>query len=363
MDNNNEKIQLDDITFDDVIAGDGVATEEITPEVADETSIEVPESKELEIDGIEEKEETEEVEEKVEDDTEDDDTDDDDESEAGDDTVVSEILTSLGYEPDSDYEDTAEGLTALTKDIASKMAEQQMDEVLASFPLVKNHLEYVLNGGDSQKFMQAYDPNQDYNQMTIEEDDVRSQKALLQDYFAVKGHDKEFIDEMIQDYSDNGKLFNKSEAARSALGKVQAQQKENLVKEQKEMGRMQQQEQKDFWDGVATTIKDSNEFAGLTVPQREKSKFFDYLSKPVNKEGYTQRDIDHSEAEMDKKLAIDYLMFKGFNLDQIINTKARTKNTKSLRDKISRNTETAKNARRSGRKAKNFDIDDLDLSI
>ena len=66
---------------------------------------------------------------------------------------------------------------------------------------------------------------------------------------------------------------------------------------------------------------------------------------------------------MDKKLAIDYLMFKGFNLDQIINTKARTKNTKSLRDKISRNTETAKNARRSGRKAKNFDIDDLDLSI
>ena len=308
MDNNNEKIQLDDITFDDVIAGDGVATEEITPEVADETSIEVPESKELEIDGIEEKEEEQE-EEEVEDDTE------------------------------------------------------QMDEVLGNFPLVKNHLEYVLNGGDSQKFMQAYDPNQDYNQMTIEEDDVRSQKALLQDYFAVKGHDKEFIDEMIQDYSDNGKLFNKSEAARSALGKVQAQQKENLVKEQKEMGRMQQQEQKDFWDGVATTIKDSNEFAGLTVPQREKSKFFDYLSKPVNKEGYTQRDIDHSEAEMDKKLAIDYLMFKGFNLDQIINTKARTKNTKSLRDKISRNTETAKNARRSGRKAKNFDIDDLDLSI
>ena len=40
-----------------------------------------------------------------------------------DDTVVGEILSSLGYEPDSNYEDTAEGLTALTKDIASKMAE------------------------------------------------------------------------------------------------------------------------------------------------------------------------------------------------------------------------------------------------
>ena len=66
---------------------------------------------------------------------------------------------------------------------------------------------------------------------------------------------------------------------------------------------------------------------------------------------------------MEKKLAIDYLMFKGFNLDQIINTKARTKNTKSLKDKISRNEETVKSARKSSRKTKSFDIDELDLSI
>ena len=64
MDNKNEKIQLDDITFDDVIGGEGVATEEITPEVKDETSIETPENKELEIDDIEDKEEV--VEEKQE---------------------------------------------------------------------------------------------------------------------------------------------------------------------------------------------------------------------------------------------------------------------------------------------------------
>ena len=168
---------------------------------------------------------------------------------------------------------------------------------------------------------------------------------------------------MVQDYSDSGKLYNKSEAARQALGKVQAQQQAQMVEQQKEASRKQMEEQQNFWEGVATTIKDSTEFAGLTVPQREKNKFFDYLSKPVNKEGYTQRDIDHANAEMEKKLAIDYLMFKGFNLDQIINTKARTKNTKSLRDKISRNAENVKSARKSGRRSKSFDIDDLDLSM
>ena len=66
---------------------------------------------------------------------------------------------------------------------------------------------------------------------------------------------------------------------------------------------------------------------------------------------------------METKLAIDYLMYKGFNLDQIINTKAKTKASKSLREKISKNEETVKSARRKSRRSKNVDLDDLDLSI
>ena len=117
-----------------------------------------------------------------------------------DDTVVASILDALGYEVDQDYEDTAEGLTALTKDMADRLANDKMDQVLEKFPLVKNHLQYVLNGGQSQDFMQAYDPNMDYNTLRISEGDVSSQKAILGDYLAIKGHDGEFINEMLEDY-------------------------------------------------------------------------------------------------------------------------------------------------------------------
>tara|TARA_R100001594_G_scaffold62493_1_gene96833 strand:- start:67 stop:1173 length:1107 start_codon:yes stop_codon:yes gene_type:complete len=366
---NNEKIQLDDITFDDVIGGDGVETVTVDEKpVIDEEKVEKEEivegSKVEDEESIETTEETsEEKIEEPEEDIKDDLKDDDDQTLSDDDTVVGEILNTLGYEVDHEYEDTAEGLTQLTKDLAGKMAAEQMEEVLNSFPLVKNHLDYVLNGGESQEFMKAYDPNMDYNQITIEEDDFRSQKGILNDYFTLKGHDQDFIQELLTDYEESGKLYNKSEAARKALGKVQIQQKENLVKEQQEVMRQQQEQQKEFWEGVAKTIEDSKEFVGLQVPQKDKRSFFNYISKPVNKEGYTQRDIDHSEAEMETKLAIDYLMFKGFNLEQIINTKARTKNTKSLKDKISRNQEVAKSARKTSRRTKSFDIDDLDLSI
>ena len=362
----NEKIQLDDITFDDVIGGDGVDTvAEVEPieEVAEQKE-EVQEEPQADLEDIDDEEE--ELEEEIEEEDEQEEVEEEESDEqevesTEDSTVVSEILDSLGYE--GEYEDTAEGLTAMTKDIASQMADERIDEVLEKFPLVKKHMEYVLAGGESQKFMKAYDPNLDYNTMEIAEDDARSQKAILSDYFTQKGHDADFIKEMLEDYEDSGKLHTKSEAARQALGKVQAQEKEQLVERQRAELQKQQEQQVEFWNGVQETIKESKEFAGLQVPEREKTKFFNYLSKPVTKEGYTQRDLDHSEAEMEVKLAIDYLMYKGFNLENIINKKAKTTATKTLRQKIAKNEETVKSARKRSTRKKSFDLDNLDLNI
>jgi hypothetical protein len=355
----NEKIQLDDITFDEVIAGDGVAMDsidEIEPIEEVKEEVEKPEAELEDIEDNDEEEAEEETEEKEEVEEKE-----ETEEEVSETTVVQEILSSLGYE--GEYADTAEGLTEMTKDVASQMADDRIDEVLEKFPLVKEHLNYVLAGGESQKFMTAYDPSLDYNTMEISEDDSRSQKAILADYFHQKGHDQNFIKEMLEDYEDSGKLHNKAEAARQALGKVQAKEKEQLVANQQKSLQEQQEQQVEFWNGVQETIKESKEFAGLQVPEREKAKFFNYLSKPVTKDGYTQRDIDHSQAEMEKKLAIDYLMYKGFNLEQIINKKAKTKATKTLREKISKNEETVKSARKQSRRTKSFDLDNLDLNI
>ena len=358
MNPENEQIQLDDITFDDVIAGDGVETIAIDDV---ESNVEEQEQEEQVQDQEQEQEqEVDEDQNEVEYNKEEEESDDESNEDS---TVVSEILTAFGYDAENNYDDTSEGLINMTKDIAGQLADERVEEVMQKFPLVREHLEYVLNGGESQDFMQAYDPNLDYNQMQLPQDDVRSQKAVLSEYFNLKGHDQEFTAGMINDYSDSGKLHAKADQARQALGKVQAQQKSQMVNQQKHQRAQQYESQQQFWGDVAKTLEDSQEFAGVTVPEREKNKFFNYLSKPVNQEGLTQRDMDHANAEIDKKLAIDYLMFKGFNLDQIINTKARSKNSKSLRDKISRNEETVKNARKSSRRTKSFDIDELDLSI
>jgi len=369
----NEKIQLDDITFDDVIGGEGVdtiSTDEIAP--AQENENEQIESSEDtlediglevedddEIDGtIEDEDEYDEEEE-----DEEDDIPEEDDAEVGS-TVVGEILDKLGYDLEGDnYDDTSEGLANMTEDIASKIADDRIDEVLEAFPLVKKHLDYVLAGGQSQNFMEAYDPNLDYDQVVIEEDDYRSQKAILGDYLELKGHDNAFINEMLNDFEDTGKLYQKAEAAREALAKNQGAQRDQMIARQERETAQAQQRQQEFWDNVSDTIDDAESFAGISVPKREKNKFFDYLSTPVTREGYTQRDVDHSNADIEIKLAIDYLMYTGFDLSDIISNKAKTQNAKSLRERISRNEDRVRSTRKSTRRSKNVDYDNLDLNI
>ena len=370
-----EGIGLDDISFDDVIGGGSESSE-----VAEDLAIEQPsaEAEELDADAeeLEESEDVEEVEEEEEEyeDEEDEDYEEDEEYEDDDEeeddrepvasTVVASILDKLGFETEEEYDDTEEGLLAMTQDVGQQIAEDQLNNLFENFPLVQRHLEYVLNGGESRDFMQAYDPQLDYNQVSFEEDDTRSQKAILSDYFATKGHDQNFINELLTDYEDTGKLYQKAEAARTALGKMQEQSRSQLVEQQKQQRAQQEEEQEEFWNGVYETIDSTDDFAGISIPKREKSKFFDYISNPVTRDGRTQRDLDHSEAEMETKLAIDYLMFKGFDLSKLVETKARTSNAKSLRDRISRNEERVKSARgRQRRKSKQVDLDDLDLNI
>lgn len=372
-----QKLSIADITFDDFI-GDGLNTldeKEETPKEELENE-EESDSKEDESDNSEsesssrasrEDEEDEDDDEELqskkyarEDQDSDENSDDKDSDEPG--SVASSIAKALGYELENDYADTEEGLVEFTKDIAQNIAEDQLNELFQQFPLVQKHLDFVLAGGDSEKFFQAYNPNLDYSQYEIDQNDSRTQKAFVSEYFKTKGHDEEFIKDMLEDYEDSGKLYDKALVAQKQLAAIQSREREQIVEQQKREREEQERQQEEFWENVAATIDQGKEFAGIRIPEKEKAKFFDYISAPVDKTGRTRRDMDYANSDLDVKLAIDYLMYKGMNLQDIITTKAKTESAKSLREKIQLNEEKVKNyGKIEKNKAKKFDPDQLDM--
>ena len=291
-----------------------------------------------------------------------DDEEDDDIEDSGEESITDSIAKALGYELEKDYADTEEGLAEFTKDVAKEIAEDQLQALFEQFPTVQKHLDFVLAGGDPDKFFQTYNPSLDYGQIEIDRDDSRTQKGFLTEYLREKGHDDDFIKDMIDDYEDSGKLYDRALNAQKHLAAGQAKEKEQIVVRQRETQKQQQQQTEEFWESVATTIEQGKEFAGIKIPDREKAKFFDYISKPVNKQGQTKRDVDYASAEMDAKLALDYLMYKKLELSDIISTKVKSASAQNLRQKIQSNQERVKNFGKVEKgKIKTFDPDQLDI--
>lgn len=276
--------------------------------------------------------------------------------------ISDQIADTLGFELEDEYDDTVDGLTSFVKDISTELAETQMEQLLDQYPEVKEHLEYVLNGGDSSQFFDTHNPQNDYSNIQMGENDTTLHRAMLGEYFQSKGHSSDMINEMLNDYQDGGKLYNKAIIAQKELVNLQETTKSQTQQDQLEIYQAQQEQEETLWNDVADAIESGNEFAGIRISDANKQDFFDYISQPVDENGSTQRDLDYAESNMDIKLAIDYLMFNGFDLSDIIDTKARTKSVENLRSRIQDNESRVKSARKAQRSQKTFDPDDLDIN-
>ncbi len=361
MENNQDQIQPIDIEFDDILTPQPVREEPAKEEVVEKKEEPVAEIQPADI----EEEVEEKVEEKenplsvVEDTPEPISEEPADEEES---TVVGEIIEKFGYEIEEEFEDTTEGLTKLTQTISEKLAVETLDNLFEKFPTVQKHLEYVQQGGDPNEFMRAFTPEVDYSRVDIKEDDTTSQKKVLTDYFIARGTEKDFIGDMLESYEDKGTLKDKAEAARKALADAQGAQRQATLEQQREQHERSRQEAEQMWGNVNTLISESDNLSGIPISQREKGKFFDYISKPVDSNGATQRDVDFQQAGLDQKLAVDFLMFKGFDIDKFIGKKATTKAAKSLKAKLESNSKKAKSVR-TANSSVSGDIDSLDLDI
>lgn len=354
----NDKLDFSAISFDDML-GEGLDT---APQEA-ETELLEEELVDEELEELEEQYDPDERGDEDNDEDQDEYEDSEEEENSLEDLLISDqISDALGLELENEYDDTVEGLTNYVRDMSQEVAEAQLNNLFEEYPEVQRHLEYVAAGGDPKQFYASHNPESDYSNIQMAEGDVSLQRAMLGEYFRAKGHEDDFIMDVVNDYEESGKLYGKASAAQEKLSAIQYENNQQMYAQQLQQQEQDQETQNEFWDNVADTISEGNEFAGIRIPDSDKQHFFDYISSPVDEQGNTQRDMDYSDADVDIKLAIDYLMYSGFNLSDIIDTKARTKSVENLRSRIQTNESQVKSARKAQRGQNTFDPDQLDIN-
>tara|TARA_R100000654_G_scaffold784_4_gene3036 strand:- start:584 stop:1708 length:1125 start_codon:yes stop_codon:yes gene_type:complete len=310
--------------------------ENTTEEVVEETQEEsVPEQETTDEETVEEvkEEQTEEAEQPVAENTESDETD----SEP---SIVSTLIERLGYDIQGEFSDDYDGIVGVTKEAATKMAEEQFQQVFSAFPDIQEYLNYRVSGGDPDKYFEVAAKEIDFSKLEVNEKDVGMQRKILETFLTSQGYEPEEVTDTIQDYEDAKILYKNAGRAVKKLAVAQASAKETLLKQQQEEAKVVAQQTKETWNNI-NQIVNKGKLKDFTIPEADKKKFYNWMSVPVDQQGRSQRIIDREKLDQESILAMEYLMYKGLDLSKLINTKATTRQAVNLKAKLKANSQTA----------------------
>jgi len=255
------------------------------------------------------------------------------EKEDSDESVISELQKMLGYEVDKEYEESIEGIKDFTVDVAKQIALNEFEGFYKQYPVVKEFTEYVVSGGDPNEFFKISE--HDFSKVTLQEDDVDTQKDVLNVFLEKQGFGKDEIAEMIKDYEDTGILYKQSSRALPKIVELQQKQKEELIKRHEQEVIESQQREQQVWSEIEETIS-NGDLGGVVIPESDKKDFFKWMAVPVE-EGKSQRMIDREKLEITKLLQLEYLLYKGLDVSKLVKMKKNTKNAELLRKIIDKN--------------------------
>lgn len=206
----------------------------------------------------------------------------------------------------ADIDDSPEGLKKLITYSADKFKEEGKKEAINQLPeYVKELLKYHEEGVDIKQLKSIEENENDF--AAIREglqDDVETQRAIYYDYLTSSGMNAEKAEKMVQKAEDSDTLFDHAENATEQLEKLQNKQKESFIESQKAEFNSKQKQATERFEEFKKDILNTKEIKGFNLAPKEAAELLDYMTKPVDKSGKTQEQLDWDNAETRKLFAL-----------------------------------------------------------
>jgi hypothetical protein len=259
------------------------------------------------------------------------DTVEDDDSES----IYSSLNKTFGYDIEGEFDETVDGIAEYTKQVAVKMAESEVQQLFEAYPDVKEYLDFRLKNGDPKAFFEKSFNDVDYASLTIDEDNESLQEKIVKEDLKKQGYSSDEIEEFVSDYKDSGLLYKMSNKSVKKLVEYQKKEKETLIQEQTKLEQQRQEETKKMVNSIETVIE-KGDLKNIIIPESKRKNFKEWLLKP-DTSGKTQREKQLESLSWEEKLQLEYMMFSGFNLKDLVQKEARKLNIDRLKEKSKAN--------------------------
>jgi len=294
-------------------------------------------------------------------------TEDTEDSVEGDTSLYQSLIESSGLEFSEEElselletEETEEGFNKVSSYIAEKKAEDRFMALMEQYPETAKMLNYEMNGGDPKEYFNNAFPEVDYSKVSIDKEDVQSQKQVVAQTLKLQGLDDEDIKAELDDLETGGILYNRANRSLKILQANQQREREKFEQKQQELVQQRQQQAKEQFNKTKEIIE-SGSISGIKIPKSKANDFMKYIYDSVDESGVSQAAIDAQNIDLEQRLMIAYLQYSEFKLDDFIKQQAKNSNVKSIRDMLDKSkTDKLKSSGKQDTTRKSGSIDDID---
>lgn len=226
------------------------------------------------------------------------------------------------------YTDDAAGLINYTTDVVNTAKQSAVQEFLKANPVIQNFINHLTNGGKPQEF------NDKIRFSTVQYDAANEKLNLdlIKANLTRKGITSEDADDMLTLIKTNGTWAAKGKAAYDELVGNEKALRDADERNAKAAFEKEQKEIEKYWKNAQDIVLKKGIIEGVTIPAADREGFFKYISTPVDKEGTSQFDVDYLEATPEKRMLLQYLVYKNMDFASLVEEKGRTLNIKRLAD-------------------------------
>lgn len=233
------------------------------------------------------------------------------------------------------FEDTEEGMVQAALAVADAKAKKAYETFIKSDPEFEEFIEHKKRGGTLNDFIQKKTNSWKAIQLD-ENNETQLMNAVIADLTASGMSDDE-AKLTAELYKDTKKLkdFGKSAYNRLVAYEVNQEkiEKENFEASQK----LYLESTKKHWDSVNEIITKKGIVNNVVIPESERESFYKYIALSADDKGNSQRTLDLQKLPLEQSLQLDYLIFKGLDLNKLVQTAVKKNNVISLRERLKGN--------------------------
>jgi hypothetical protein len=255
---------------------------------------------------------------------------------------VSKLAEELGWEIDEDLK--VEGVSDVVELIKKTVEENSRPEYPSEE--VEEVARFVENGGSLKDFVETvYGGEVDFKNIDL--DDEENQKKVIRENLKDLGYSAEKINKVVDRYETAGVLEDEARDALETLVQRREETKKKLLEEQENYNKTIKKQQLEFINNVNKELKNTTDFYGYQLTDKEKKELYDDLFKPLA-DGQTKFQKEYNKNGV--RNLIETAMFLKYKdkLFKDVSKKAESNATKKLLQKIKETKGTSNKMKGSG---------------